>query len=51
VCEKCVEIDSKIEHYKAMRSRILDKITVDGISDLIAELEAKKAELHPDQKE
>ncbi|MGY4627485.1 hypothetical protein [Bradyrhizobium sp. USDA 4486] len=51
MCEKCSELDEKIEHYKALLSRITDKITLDGIAELIAELLAKKAELHPEAKE
>lgn len=51
MCEKCVEIDAKIERYRMVQSRILDRIAVDGIANLIAELLAKKAELHPDQKD
>jgi hypothetical protein len=51
MCEKCIDLDKKIERYKAMRSRIIDQIALDGIGQLIAELMAKKAQLHPEQKE
>jgi hypothetical protein len=34
MCEKCVELDSKIEHYRALASRITDQPTLDGISHL-----------------
>lgn len=47
MCEKCADLDEKIEHYRAIVSRITDKIAEDGIAELIAELQAKKAELHP----
>lgn len=49
MCVKCTDLDEKIERYKAMQSRILDKMTLDGLAELIAELLAKKAELHPGQ--
>lgn len=48
MCDKCIEIDKKIERYRRMVPRITDKITLDGISELVAELLAKKAELHPE---
>jgi hypothetical protein len=51
MCEKCIDLDKKIEHYKAMLPRITDQIALDGIGQLIAELVAKKAQLHPEQKE
>ena len=50
MCEKCVELDEKIEHYRKMLSRITDTVAVDGIAELIVELLAKKAELHPQPK-
>ena len=51
MCEKCTELDSKIAHYKTMQFRVTDKIVLAGIAELIAELLAKKAELHPQTKE
>ena len=47
MCEKCVEIDTTIKRYQGIRSRISDQFTVDRIKELIAELEAQKAALHP----
>jgi hypothetical protein len=35
MCEKCVELDSKIEHYQHMASRITDQQILDGIKKLI----------------
>ena len=51
MCDKCDELDSKIDHYKVIQSRVTDSIVLDGIAALIAELVAKKAELHPEAKE
>ena len=48
-CEKCVELDSKIEHYRWLASMIGDQLTVDRIKALIAQLESRKAALHPAQ--
>jgi hypothetical protein len=50
MCEKCVEIDSKIEHYRLLASRIADQPTLDGIKQLMERMQAQKAALHPEQK-
>jgi hypothetical protein len=49
MCEKCVELDGKIEHYKRIASRMDDRAMLDGIKELIAGLQAEKAALHPEQ--
>ena len=51
MCEKCVELDSKIEHYQRMASKISDQATLDGIKELIERMKAEKAALHPEQKQ
>jgi hypothetical protein len=42
MCEKCVEIDAKIERYRNTMRSITDQPTVDGTKALIADLEAQK---------
>ncbi len=49
MCEKCAEIDKKIDHYKNLSFLIADKQAVDGIKQLIEQMEAEKAALHPEQ--
>ena len=49
MCDRCVELDSKIEHYQRLRSGITDQATLDGIRELIERMEAQKAALHSDQ--
>jgi hypothetical protein len=49
MCEKCVELDKKIEHYRHMASRITDQPMLDGIKELTERLQAQKAALHPEQ--
>jgi hypothetical protein len=46
MCEKCVELDKKIEHYERIRLSIADQVTVDRIKELIAEMSAQKAQFH-----
>jgi sulfur relay (sulfurtransferase) complex TusBCD TusD component (DsrE family) len=48
MCDKCVELDGKIEHYRSLSSRITDQPTLDGIKKL---MNAQKAALHPEQTE
>jgi hypothetical protein len=40
MCDKCVELDGKIEHYRSLSSRITDQPTLDGIKKLIEEMNA-----------
>jgi hypothetical protein len=40
MCEKCVELDSKIEHYQRMASKISDQATLDGIKELVERMKA-----------
>jgi hypothetical protein len=49
MCEKCDEIDQKIEHYRMLAARISDQATIDGVKKLIADMEARKRALHPKQ--
>jgi len=51
MCEKCVEIDERIERYRRVLLSIGDQVTVDRARELIADLEAQKIVLHPDQKQ
>jgi hypothetical protein len=51
MCDKCVELDSKIEHYQPMASRITDQAMLDGIKELIERMRAQKASFHPDQEQ
>ena len=51
MCDKCVELDTKIERYQRILLLIGDQVTVDRTKELIAELLAKKAALHPEQAE
>jgi hypothetical protein len=46
MCEQCVEIDKKIEHYQRMASRITDQVTLDGIKELVERMQAQKVALH-----
>ena len=49
VCDKCVEMDRKIEHYRRLAARFTDQALLGGIRELIERAEVEKAALHPDQ--
>ena len=46
MCDECIELGKKIDHYTTICARISDEKTVEGIRKLIAEMEAQKAALH-----
>jgi|GEM_PF-2503843 len=49
MCEQCVEIDQTIERYRRITRSINDNLTLERAEELIADLEARKIELHPDR--
>ena len=50
MCDKCKELDEKINHYRRISPSITDRLTIDRINEVIAKYEAQKAALHPEQK-
>jgi hypothetical protein len=48
MCSQCDEADVKIKRLQDIARRMLDKQTLDGIADLVKELEAEKAARHPE---
>ena len=48
MCSQCDETDVKIKRLQVIARRILDHQTLDGIADLVKELEAEKAARHPE---
>jgi hypothetical protein len=49
VCDRCVELDSKIAHYQRLASRFTDQGLLDGIKELIERAKDQKAALHPER--
>ena len=47
MCEKCVEIDRRIDHYRWLAKQLNDNCTIQGIYELIEQHEAEKRSLHP----
>jgi len=46
MCEACNQLDEKIVHYKNVVFAMTDQLTIERITALVAELEAKKGQLH-----
>ena len=51
MCNQCVEIDKTIERYRNILRSINDQLTLDRAKELIADLEAQKAALHPEEEQ
>jgi hypothetical protein len=49
MCEKCIELDSKIERYRDIASKMTDEAMIRGINVLIARAKVQKAVLHPEK--
>lgn len=46
MCEKCVEIDTRIRSYRHIRLQIPDEKTREAIAGMIDELQQKRRDLH-----
>jgi hypothetical protein len=49
MCDKCLELDKKIQRYREIIVAISDELTVERIKALIGDLQAQKTILHPEQ--
>jgi hypothetical protein len=49
MCDKCVELDRKLAHYERLYKSISDQLTIDRINELVKQIKAQKAALHPEQ--
>lgn len=38
MCDKCVELDGKIEHYERVAASINDQLTIDRIKELVEQM-------------
>jgi hypothetical protein len=49
MCEGCVALDARIDHYEKLARMITDQRVLDGIARVIETANAGKAALHPDR--
>jgi hypothetical protein len=47
MCEKCVELDKKIEHYRQLSNLVSDEKAQEAIRFLVAKYHHDKRALHP----
>jgi hypothetical protein len=48
MCDKCLELDKKIERYHRLQFGINDQFAKEGLEQLIAEATVQKLALHPE---
>jgi hypothetical protein len=46
MCEKCAELDAKIEHYQNLVDPAMDPVTRERVGRLIEEMQSEKLRLH-----
>lgn len=51
MCDKCQDLEKKIERYRRLAFSINDQLTIDRFNQLVKEAEAEKAKLHSDQQQ
>jgi hypothetical protein len=49
MCDKCQEIEKKIARYRKLAYSVNDQLTIERLNELIKDMEAEKAKLHPEQ--
>ncbi len=49
MCGKCDELDKKAERYRSIASRTTDQRVLDGIKDLLQQVQEQKRSLHPNE--
>jgi len=49
MCEKCQKIDETIDRYRRLAGQVTDQEFIERTQGLIAELQARKSALHPEQ--
>ena len=48
MCDKCIELGGKIEHYRKLDAAISDQLATQIIADRIQRMEAQKVQFHPE---
>jgi hypothetical protein len=49
MCERCVELDARIDHYEKLARMVTDQRALDVIAHVIDKANLEKAVLHPEQ--
>ena len=51
MCDKCIELDKRIEQYRRLSGLINDRLTIERFEAAIKDLQDQKAALHPELNE
>jgi hypothetical protein len=51
MCDKCIQLNKKIEHYERLALGMADDLTLERIRESVREMRAQKAALHPEQEQ
>ena len=49
MCDRCDELDKKIEHYRKLVAQLPDPLTAERVGKLIETMEAQKVAFHTEQ--
>jgi hypothetical protein len=49
MCDKCIQLDKKIERYESLASGVTDQLTLERLRELVREMRTQKTALHPQQ--
>ena len=46
MCDKCQQLETKIQHYRMIATQAFDSLTVERIKEFVRELELRKEGMH-----
>ena len=46
MCDKCQQLETKIQHYRMIATQAFDALTVERIKEFVGELELRKEAMH-----
>jgi hypothetical protein len=46
MCDKCQQLEAKIQHYRTIANQAFDSLTVERMKEFIRELERRKEAMH-----
>ena len=46
MCDKCKQLETKIQHYRMIATQAFDSLTVERIKEFVRELELRKEAMH-----
>jgi quinolinate synthase len=50
MCEKCAQLDERLQHYRDLADQVNDKFTKEAVERLTEQYTAQKLVMHPEPK-